>query len=116
MADKDTISFKSIIFSMLSGVLLTFSFPPWKLGFIAYFAFIPLFIAVGEKSPFDSFRLGFIAGLTHYLTLIYWIIFVLGHYGGLSLVTSICILILFASYLSLYTAVFSSMIFYIKNI
>lgn len=115
MTYRDKISFKKILSAILCGILLTLSFPPWKLGWIAYFAFIPLLRAIGETKPLDSFKLGLIAGLTHYLTLIYWIVFVLGHYGGLNIATSICILLLFSFYLSLYPALFSLLVYYIKK-
>jgi apolipoprotein N-acyltransferase len=54
-----------------------------------------------------AFKLGLLAGCAHYLTLIYWIIFVLQHYGGLNIFVSILALILLSLYLALFPALFS---------
>lgn len=98
---------KNILYAILSGCMLTASFPPGKTGWIAWFAIIPLLKSIEGASPFAAFRLGIIAGLAHYLTLVYWIISVLDTYGGLNFIVSFGILILLCLYLSLYTGVFS---------
>ncbi len=50
---------------------------------------------------------GMVAGLAHYFTLMYWIVVVLGHYGGLPLPASIGVLVLFCLYLALYPSLFA---------
>jgi len=106
--------FKTLICSVLSGVMLTASFPPSKLDWIAWFALIPLFKSLDNVTPAQAFKLGFIAGLSHYLTLIYWIVVVLESYGGLNLPISFCVLLLLCLYLSLYLAVFSYLFFHFR--
>lgn len=96
-----------ILLALLSGLLLTASFPPGRFAFLAWVALVPLLRSLETATPSFAFRLGFAAGLAHSLTLIYWVIIVLGHYGHLPLPVSASLLILFSLYLSLYPAVFA---------
>lgn len=95
------------LLSTLAGLLLTAAFPPGRLAWTAWFALVPLFKALEGERPPAGFKWGFVAGMAHYLTLIYWVVVVLGHYGGLHPILSSGALLLLASYLSLYPAVFS---------
>ena len=97
---------RDMLLAVLSGALLTASFPPGKLDFLAWIALVPLLAALHDASPSRAFRLGFTAGLAHYLTLVYWIIQVLGRYGGLNILANIGILLLFCCYLALYPSFF----------
>jgi len=45
--------------------------------------------------------------MAHYLTLVYWVIVAMSHYGGLNLVISTSVMVLLCLYLSLYPAFFS---------
>ena len=98
---------ENVLLAVLSGVLLTAAFPPGHLSLLAWIALVPLLISVGRVSPKTAFRLGFVAGLAHYLTLIYWIVGVLGHYGNLNFFVSLLALLLLSAYLSLYLGLFS---------
>ena len=93
--------------AMLSGVMLTASFPPLRLSFLAFFALVPLIISIKNEPFSKAFKLGFIAGVTHYLTLVYWIVVVLGHYGHLNILVSLGPYVLLCFYLALYPAFFS---------
>jgi apolipoprotein N-acyltransferase len=104
------VSFKKILLSILSGVMLSASFPPGELGWLAWIAVVPLLIALENERPSNAFKFGMIMGLSHYLTLIYWVIFVVHTYGGIGLFTSVFILFLFCIYLSLFPAFFSLLI------
>lgn len=53
----------SLLLPAFSGILLTLSFPPIPLGFIAWFALIPLFISLNNCSLKDAFRRGLVFGL-----------------------------------------------------
>ena len=64
------LSSRRVLLCVLSGVMLTASFPPGKLSFLAWFALVPLLISINNESFSHAFRLGFIAGIAHYLTLI----------------------------------------------
>ncbi|MCF8143136.1 MAG: apolipoprotein N-acyltransferase [Deltaproteobacteria bacterium] len=103
------VSLRNLLLAALSGVLLTLSFPPGKFSFVAWFALVPLLKGIQGTSPFNAFKLGLVSGLAHFLTLIYWIIVVLEHYGNLHIVIALIALILLSLYLSLYMALFSTL-------
>ncbi|MFQ5486001.1 MAG: apolipoprotein N-acyltransferase [Desulfobacterales bacterium] len=104
-----SITKKNIFCALLSGFLLTGSFPGIGISWLAWFALVPLLIALNTLSPMESFRIGVITGLVHYLSLMYWIAYTLKTYGQLSYYLGIPILFLFCAYLSLYPGVFSWM-------
>ena len=106
---------KKILYAILSGLMLTVAFPPGKLEWIVWIALVPLLKSLDNQSPSQAFRLGCIAGLSHYLTLIYWIVEVLKHYGGLHVFVSVLVLLLFCLYLSLYLGLFSFLTVYMKR-
>lgn len=96
------------LLAFLSGVLLTLSFSPNAFSFAGWFALVPLLIAIRKASPFQAFRLGLLTGLVHYLSLMYWIVAVLEHYGNLNMAAALFSLLLLSLYLSLYTALFTT--------
>jgi len=55
----------------------------------------------------ESFYSGLIAGLAHFLTLIYWIVPTLYEYGGLHPILAVSTLVLLCGYLSVYLAGFA---------
>jgi len=93
--------------SGLGGLLLTAAFPRTDWAWIAWVALVPLLLAVRGKSPGEAFQLGIVCGLIHYLGALYWIAYVVGHYGGLPLIPAGAILFLLCAYLALYPAVFA---------
>ena len=101
--------------AMLSGLVLTASFAPLQLDWMAWFALVPLLKSLEDGSSSRAFSLGFIAGLVHYLTLLYWIIPTLRNYGYLHFLVSASVLILFCLYLSLYLALFSYLVHRMKD-
>ena len=94
--------------AILSGLLLTGSFPKAGISLLAWFALVPLLIALTNLSPKRGFILGFIAGLVHYLTLLYWLVYTMHTYGHLPLLLCTFILILLSAFLALYLAAFSA--------
>jgi len=94
-----------------TGVLLFLSFPGavglWPLAWVAL---VPLLMAVRNSQPWAAAKLGFIAGLVHYISLLYWVVIVLGRYGNLPLWISVPALLLLALYMSIYLALFCAMI------
>ena len=93
-----------------TGVLLTASFPRIGWEFLAWVAFIPLLYCIKDTTPLASFKLGFLAGLVHYTTLLYWIAGVIHHYGQLPSALCVVILMLLVLYLSLYPGLFAMVI------
>jgi len=98
---------RNVALAGLSGLMLTASFPPLNLEWIAWISFIPLFIALQGQSVLNAFRLGLITGLCHYGTLLYWIVVALSRYGGIPLIPSLAVLVLLVVYLALYPACFA---------
>jgi len=104
---QSALSLRDLFQAILSGLLLTASFPPGKFSFLAWIALIPLLVSIQDKAPRNAFRLGFIAGFFHFITLMYWIIVVLKQYGNLPLAVSLLALLLLSFFLALYPGLFS---------
>jgi apolipoprotein N-acyltransferase len=111
---KQPIDTFRLIFAGLSGLLLTASFPVIGFDVVAWFALVPLMIALRNLSGFDSFRLGFLSGIIHYVTLMYWFIPFLTTYGPFPVIISVGILLLLSAYLSVYVALFSMIISWVR--
>ena len=88
-------------------MLLTGSFPKIGIDWLAWVALVPLLVALRGLSPKTGFRIGFITGLVHYLSLLYWLVPVMRTYGYLPWLLSITIFFLFAAVLALFFALFS---------
>ncbi len=99
---------KNILIAALSGLLLTGAFPKIGLDWLAWFALVPLLYALKDQSAGAGFRLGFITGLVHFLTLLYWLVPVMRTYGYLPAYLSISVLFLFAAVLALFLASFTA--------
>ena len=108
--NTEKINRSKIILAVLSGLLLTLAFPKTGISWLAWFALLPLLIALRNLAPKNGFYLGFCSGLAHYLTLVYWLAHTMQTYGHLPLYLCLAILILLASYLALYTAVFAMIV------
>ncbi|MDM8526547.1 apolipoprotein N-acyltransferase [Desulfococcaceae bacterium HSG8] len=100
--------FNRIFFSALSGLLLTGAFPNIGFDWLAWFALVPLMFCLRDISLKEGFQFGFITGLTHYLTLTYWVVYTMKTYGYLPMYLCIPVLFLLSSYLALYVASFSA--------
>ncbi len=92
---------------ILSGLLLTAGLPDWDLFPVAWCALVPLFLAVRGRSPRQAFGWGYLCGMVHFLTTLYWIRHVIFYYGGLAAPLAIGVLVLLCGYLALYPAVFA---------
>ncbi len=94
--------------AILTGLGLWLAFPGggevWPLLFPAL---CPLLFAIKGSNPQQAAFSGLIAGLTHFLLLLYWIVIVLGKYGGLPWYFSVPALLLLALYMSLYFSFFA---------
>jgi apolipoprotein N-acyltransferase len=78
-------------------------------------ALIPLLKSIESASHFQSLKLGFISGLSHHMTLLYWIVFVLKSYGRLNIFLSIGAYLLLCLYLALYPALFAYVVSHLKK-
>jgi len=66
---------------------------------------IPFLVCSSRGTVRQSFFFGLFFGTLHFLVQLYWIVFVVGHYGGLPLYFSVPALLLLCLYLALYFAV-----------
>lgn len=62
-----------MLLSLFTAVLLSLSFPPFALGFLAYFALIPFFILLEDLSYKESIRWGYLTGFFTNIGTLYWI-------------------------------------------
>ena len=109
-------TWNAIFLAAASGVLLFLSFPKYGSGYLSWIALIPLFWAVrGTISVRQGLLLGFITGMVFHIGLIYWITYVIVNYGYLPIYLGIIIMLLLASYLSLYIAVFTAGIVFFRQ-
>jgi len=104
---KQPINITRPAFACLSGLLLTASFPVMGNGVVAWFALVPLLAVLRNLSAFNGFQLGFLTGIVHYLTLLYWFVPFLNTYGPFPMVMSMGVLLLLSSYLAIYVGLFS---------
>jgi apolipoprotein N-acyltransferase len=104
-------NFLPVWLALGTGFLLFLSFPG-AAGFwpLAWVALVPLLLAIRNVSPGRAARLGLLAGMIHYVSLLYWIIIVLGRYGNLPWWVSVPALLLLALYMSSYLALFCALI------
>jgi apolipoprotein N-acyltransferase len=106
---------KTLLLSVVSGVLLFLSFPKFDLSILVWFSLVPLFFALQKKSLGEAFWIGLAAGLAYNIGILYWVSFVVVQYGYLPLYLGIFIMLLLALYLSLYVSLFSAGIVYFKK-
>jgi len=64
---------KKMLLSLTTAVLFSLSFPPLKLGFLAYFVLIPFFILLEDLNYKESIRWGYLTGLFTNIGTLYWI-------------------------------------------
>ncbi|MGE4403713.1 MAG: apolipoprotein N-acyltransferase [Desulfobulbus sp.] len=92
---------------LASAALLALAMPGrigcWPLLFIGL---VPLLLIALYARPGRSALSGFVFGMVYHLALMYWILIVLGRYGGLPLWLSVPALLLLSAYMAVYPALF----------
>jgi len=97
-------SYKNWFLAVISGLLLVFSFPGFNLFFLAWFALVPLLIAIDKANRKTAFLLGLVSGAIYFFCVsTFWII-PLYPYANLFLTTFAAILLM--AYLCMYVGVF----------
>lgn len=64
---------KNITLSLLTGIMFALALPPFKTGFIAYFALIPFFLLLENKSYADAARWGYVTGFCIAVLTLFWV-------------------------------------------
>src|SRR4051812_36583387 len=73
-----------ILLAIASGLLFAFAFPNVAIGWFAFIAFIPLYVALARaRSGREAALLGWISQTTAWLLMVPWVVRVMSHYGGL---------------------------------
>lgn len=101
---------KNLLLAAISGILLTGAFPKVGFDWLVWFALLPLLYALKDMPARAAFRMGFVTGMVHFLTLLYWLVPVMRTYGYLPAYLSITVLCLFAAVLALFIALFSAVL------
>ncbi len=104
-----------ILLAVASGILLFLSFPKFGQGILAWISVVPLLYALKDKNIPQGLILGFVTGIIFQIGVIYWIIYVIVNYGYLPFYIGVGAMLLLASYLSLYVALFSAGVAYVNN-
>ncbi len=106
---ESNISRYQLLAAATSGLLLTLAFPKIGQPSLALFAIVPLLCTLRRASFPDGFRLGFVTGLVHFVSLVYWTAYTMKIYGHLPLYLCIPLLVLLSAYLAIYPALFAGL-------
>ncbi|SDP46553.1 apolipoprotein N-acyltransferase [Desulforhopalus singaporensis] len=98
------------VLAVVSGLLLFCGSPGggnfWPLVFVAL---VPYFLGVLQvRQRVRPFLVGLVFGVIHHTLHLYWLVAVLGKYGGLPLPVAVAGLALLVLYMALYSAIFAS--------
>ena len=84
--------------SLISGLIIGLAYLPFKLGFLSYIGFIPIFHTWINNNHSKNGKFGFIFGLTYNLISNYWI----GYNSGTVVSVAVFSLLLTVFYLALF--------------
>jgi len=96
--------------AVCSGLLLTGAFPNVGFSWLVWIGIVPLLAAVRNLPWRKGFGLGFLAGMAHFLTLVYWVAYTMRTYGHLPWPVCISILGLLAACLAMFLASFTALV------
>ncbi|NQV30309.1 MAG: apolipoprotein N-acyltransferase [Candidatus Marinimicrobia bacterium] len=92
--------------AILSGLLLTLSFPPFDMFFVAWVAWLPLWVALQQIGWQRGFKLGYITGFIFTLTSLNWI----ANNSGTSFLVAFASMMGSVAYMSLWFGLFGLII------
>lgn len=97
---------KKLVLAAVSGTALVLAFPPFGLGFLAWFALVPLFLALEGEGRLRGFSLAFASGFAFHLGSVYWVVHSMHNFGGVPVAASIGVMLLLVLYLGLFWGAF----------
>ena len=95
------------IMAVVSGLLLSGCFPDTEWSWLSWGCLSPFLLALAGASSGAAFRLGIIFGMSHFFTLLYWIIPFLYEFAGLAYIVAVPVHVIFSFVLSLFPAAVS---------
>lgn len=101
---------RTLLLSIVSGLLLTASFSPFDLYLLAWVGFVPLLISLKGQDERTGFYLGAVTGLAFFIGTVFWVTNSIHFYGGIPLLPASLITLLLCAYLALYPALFAAII------
>jgi len=104
---KSSSGFIYVMISLLSGIVLSFSFPKYDLFFLAWFSMVPFFVGLTEHTEKTIFKAGLSFGFAFFFGTQYWIYHSITHYGNVPFLISLFIVVLLCLYEALYIAFFA---------
>lgn len=108
MMPKSALSLSILYFpALVSGLLLTAAFPDTGMYGVLFFALVPFWVSLGSMTPRQGFGAGWVMGMAHYLSLIYWLVPTLTTFGGLHFILALACLVLLCAYLALFPGFFA---------
>ncbi len=99
---------RRIALAVTSGLLLPLCFPKFDFGLLAWFALIPLHIALDGTRRTQAFWLGWLSGAIGFTGVMAWVVTAMHTYGKVPLLISYGIMLLLTAYLGLFVAIYSA--------
>ena len=99
---------KSWELAIISGSMIGLSFPPFKLGFLAWIGLVPLIKTIIIEKPLQNAWSGFIAGFFMNLLALHWLSFNIGAPKPFAIISLLSAAIYLALFWSFFCFVFSS--------
>lgn len=97
-----------IALAVISGILFAFAFPNMAIGWLAFVALVPLFLALDKaRGAGHAFLLGWLSQTIAWLLMVPWVVRVMSHYGGLPYLTGVAIFVAMCVILGLYGGIFA---------
>lgn len=97
------------LYALFGGGLFVLSFPTADIFPLAWIALAPLLVILYDKQKGESFKIGLFFGSVYFFGTVYWIYHSINHFGSVSFVPSLLIVLILSLYLSLYPAVFCTL-------
>jgi apolipoprotein N-acyltransferase len=107
---------RQIVLACTSGLLAPLCFPNFDLGFVAWFALVPLHLALDHIPKRRAFWLGWLAGTIGFTGIMAWVVTAMTTYGKVPLPISYGILLLLTAYLGLYVGLYSVSLVWLREL
>jgi len=108
-------NFRTAALAAVSGLLLAASFPTIQFHFLAWFALVPLLIALKNSSVRNGLWIGGITGLVYFAGTVHWVTNSVHFYGNVPLVPASLVTLLLCAYLAIYPALFGAALIHIRK-